>query len=257
MASCYNALCVSSELTADLRHLGSSPRVCTAWALLSMGPVMTPKFALLQGTSLVVLMSVMQVACSRAIADPASDAWDAGLQGSGWQRRQQAELVMRTAADDAERQPDQLSARSRAGALLPCSIPPYTAPLPDGPLPAELQALIKDVTQELETMFVSSAATGGSATIVYGDRVLLSYGFGTTTAGGTSKCNGDTVFRVGSISKVFTDLLLYRFAEEGSVSVTTSVSELAPNYSPAWPRGKTATPQGTTLRDLGSHMAGL
>ena len=45
--------------------------------------------------------------------------------------------------------------------------------------------------------------------------------------------------------------------EEGSVSATASVTDLAPDYSPAWPRGKTATPKGTTLRDLGSHMAGL
>jgi CubicO group peptidase (beta-lactamase class C family) len=194
----------------------------------------------------------LQAPTALAAPSDALGAWDAGLQGAGWQRQQRAELLQSAAQRRSE-----LSVRSHAGPLLPCPVPPETPPLPDGPLPAELDALMKDVEQELETMFTSSAATGGSATIVYGDRVLLSYGFGTTTAGGTTKCNGETVFRVGSISKVFTDLLLYRFAEEGSVSISTSVTELAPNYSPTWPQGKTATPQGTTLRDLGSHMAGL
>jgi CubicO group peptidase (beta-lactamase class C family) len=205
---------------------------------------------------LVVAPSLLWVVAGTADAEHAAwQTWDDGLQGAAWQRLQRTELLEAAAASQAAAAG---GAAAAAGPLLPCPVPPVAAPLPDGPLPANLQALLADVRKELETMFTASAATGGSATIVYGDRVLLSYGYGTTTAGAGGKpCDGDTVFRVGSISKVFTDLLLQRFAEEGSVSTTTSVAELAPNFNPAWPRGKTATPHGMTLRDLGSHMAGL
>ncbi len=226
------------------------PRAPARVAPLLLTPPPPPLLLLLLVSQLSPL-TILHAPCALA-ALPAGSlevAWDFGLQGAGWQREQRAELLQSAARRERSHAP--------TGSLLPCPVPPGTPPLPGGPLPPELQRLMEDVEQELETMFTASAATGGSAVIVYGDRVLLSYGFGKTTAGGTTKCNGETVFRVGSISKVFTDLLLYRFAEEGSVSLSTSVSHLAPNYHPAWPRGKKATPQGTTLRDLGSHMAGL
>lgn len=96
--------------------------------------------------------------------------------------------------------------------------------------------------------------------------MLFTHGWGTRTAANASargsapevlEVDGDTIFRIGSISKLFTDLMLYRLAEEGAVDPYAPITDLAPDYAPAWPAGTTPTPRAATLRDLGSHMAGL
>lgn len=73
-----------------------------------------------------------------------------------------------------------------------------------------------------------------------------------------NKPTGDSIFRIGSISKVFTDLMLHRLDEEGGdVNLFTPITQLAPEYRPAWPAGIKPSPKGGSLRDLGSHKAGL
>ena len=81
------------------------------------------------------------------------ERWDLDIQGSAWRRRQHANL-------EAQQE------RGATGPLLPCSVPPVTAPLPEGPLPAELESMLADLRKDLETMFVQSGATGGSVPLV-------------------------------------------------------------------------------------------
>jgi CubicO group peptidase (beta-lactamase class C family) len=175
-----------------------------------------------------------------------SSGWDAGLQGAEWRQCQRAELRGDTGA------------AATAGPLEPCPVPAIPTPLPNGSLPPQIAALVATTEADLNALFAKSKATGGAAVLVYGDQLLLSMGFGAKKAGGAAgDIDGDTIFRIGSISKVFTDLLLYRLAEEGAVDPFSPVTDLAPDFSPAWPAGATPTPKGFSLRDLGSHMAGL
>ena len=103
-------------------------------------------------TGILLPLALLCVASSTAAAADAA-RWDQGLQGSEWQRRVAHELVQQH--NDAP-----------AAALLPCPVPPVTAPLPEGPLPAELESMLADLQKDLETMFLQSGATGGSASLV-------------------------------------------------------------------------------------------
>lgn len=174
--------------------------------------------------------------------------WDAGLQSPSWQQRQQRELRELSAASLSQ---------ATAGPLEPCPRPPQPVALPDE-LPAAVRTLINDTEKSLDALFAKSQVTGGVGVLVYGDRVLLTRGYGSTRRGsGGRAVDGKTVFRVGSISKVFTDLMLMQRHEAGTISMDDPITKFAPAYSPKWPRGKKPTPRAGTLRDLGSHMAGL
>ena len=149
--------------------------------------------------------------------------------------------------------------RRGSDGLDPCPRPPVPVPLPEK-LPNAIVALIAKTRSDLDALFAKSNVTGGVATLVYGDRVLLTHSYGSTRRPGDASGSApdeSTLFRIGSISKVFTDTILYQQHENGAVSLDDPIEKLAPDYAPAWPRGKTPTPRGGTLRDLGSHMAGL
>ncbi|MGL4554692.1 MAG: serine hydrolase [Gemmataceae bacterium] len=67
-----------------------------------------------------------------------------------------------------------------------------------------------------------------------------------------AKATPDTVYRVGSVSKLFTDLAVMKLVEEGKIDLDGPL----PKYVPGW---KMADDRGDkiTLRQLMSHRAGL
>jgi D-alanyl-D-alanine-carboxypeptidase/D-alanyl-D-alanine-endopeptidase len=83
-----------------------------------------------------------------------------------------------------------------------------------------------------------------------GERHVVAYG---TRAIGGTPVTGDTVFEIGSMSKVFTGLLLSDMALKGLVRLDEPVGELLPpgTVTPTW-SGKQIT-----LIDLATHTAGL
>lgn len=65
--------------------------------------------------------------------------------------------------------------------------------------------------------------------------------------------DGDTVFEIGSVTKVFTSILLADMARRGEVDVQDSVGKYLPsNASTGWKNGRTIT-----LADLATHTSGL
>jgi CubicO group peptidase (beta-lactamase class C family) len=180
------------------------------------------------------------------IATPLS-SWDAGLQSPKWRQQQQrafflddvaaargAKHYYHSPAGDPKVKP--ASARdtvraSATGVLQPCDIIVTTPPLPT-PLPQELQTMVAQVEQGLDQMFNGSGATGGVGILVYGDQVLTTHGYGTMRAGQGKLPTGDSIFRIGSISKVFTDLMLFRLDEDEdeNIHLSTPITQLAPEF---------------------------
>jgi len=86
---------------------------------------------------------------------------------------------------------------------------------------------------------------------VEGDAVHV-YGYGQLSRENPIAPDGDTVFEIGSISKVFTGLLLAEMCQRGEVSLETPLAELLPaGVTPP------ATKQPMTLIHLATHRSGL
>jgi len=93
---------------------------------------------------------------------------------------------------------------------------------------------------------------GMSVGVACGDRVLLK-GYGSVKRGGDVKPDADTVYEIGSISKVFTGVLLAILAGDGTVRLDQPVQELLPDSVkvPAFNERR------ITLLDLTTHTAAL
>ena len=83
-----------------------------------------------------------------------------------------------------------------------------------------------------------------------GGRRVISYGH--PAKGDPRRVDGDTVFEIGSITKVFTALLLSDAVERGEVSLSDPVSRYLPATVKVPQRGR-----AITLGDLASHVSGL
>jgi CubicO group peptidase (beta-lactamase class C family) len=78
-------------------------------------------------------------------------------------------------------------------------------------------------------------------------------GYGALEKGDPRVLNGDTVFEIGSVTKVFTSLLLSDMAQRGQVALTDPVSK----YLPASVRMPQRNGKQITLQDLATHTSGL
>lgn len=76
--------------------------------------------------------------------------------------------------------------------------------------------------------------------------------YGSPAKGDWRSLDGDTVFEIGSISKVFTSLLLADAVERGEVALTDPVSRFLPATVRMPARGR-----AITLQDLATHTSGL
>src|SRR5262249_3842986 len=84
-----------------------------------------------------------------------------------------------------------------------------------------------------------------------GDCRIVAHGAAGTAAAPVTP-DGDTVFEIGSVTKVFTGLLLAEMASRGEVAFDTPVSALLPGCAPFPARGRPIT-----LLDLAMHVSGL
>jgi CubicO group peptidase (beta-lactamase class C family) len=78
-------------------------------------------------------------------------------------------------------------------------------------------------------------------------------GYGRLRRDAQGPADGGTIFEIGSVTKVFTGLLLADLAEDGTVGLDDPLA----SYLPAWVRVPTFKGHQVTLGDLASHAAGL
>ena len=89
-----------------------------------------------------------------------------------------------------------------------------------------------------------------SVALVDAEGIVWAEGFGEQTPG--VPATTETVYRVGSVSKLFTDLAVMQLAERGEIDIDAPVRRYLPDFAPGNPSG---TP--ITLRQLMSHRSGL
>ena len=133
--------------------------------------------------------------------------------------------------------------------LLAGLVVPSTAQ-PAGSAPATLSDA--DITRILaDRIDVQRQSVGIVVGVIEpGGRRVVSYGH--LAKGDPRRVDADTVFEIGSITKVFTSLLLSDAVERGEVSLSDPVSRYLPATVKVPQRGR-----AITLGDLASHVSGL
>ncbi|MCO6453888.1 MAG: serine hydrolase [Pirellulaceae bacterium] len=91
-----------------------------------------------------------------------------------------------------------------------------------------------------------------SISLIDGDRTVWEGGFGYQDADGKVPATAQTVYRVGSVSKLFTDIAVMQLVEQGRLDLDVPVTRYLPAFAPASP-GAAAV----TLRQLMAHTSGL
>jgi serine-type D-Ala-D-Ala carboxypeptidase/endopeptidase len=79
------------------------------------------------------------------------------------------------------------------------------------------------------------------------------FAYGRPAKGGLRPLNGETIFEIGSISKVFTSLLLADMSVRGEVALSDPANKYLPSRVKMPERGGTSI----TLQDLAMHISGL
>jgi CubicO group peptidase (beta-lactamase class C family)/D-alanyl-D-alanine dipeptidase len=91
-----------------------------------------------------------------------------------------------------------------------------------------------------------------SIVLVDKDSTVWARGFGHANPRDTVAATARTIYRVGSVSKLFTDIALMRLVERGALDLDAPVTRYLPDFHPANPFGG-----DITLRQLMTHHSGL
>ena len=91
-----------------------------------------------------------------------------------------------------------------------------------------------------------------SIAVVEGPRVVWARGFGLAKPEEGAAATASTVYRVGSVSKLFTDMAVMQLVEQGKLDLDSPVSRYLPDFAPRNPFGKPIT-----VRQMMSHRSGL
>ena len=83
------------------------------------------------------------------------------------------------------------------------------------------------------------------------DRRIISYG--AVRQGDSQTIDGDTVFEIGSVTKVFTSLLLADMMQRGEVALDDPITK----YLPPGLNTPTRNGRSITLHDVATHTSGL
>ncbi len=90
--------------------------------------------------------------------------------------------------------------------------------------------LNKALTAYFEEAIASGDIIGAGVSIVKGDSIVISEGFGKRNVKFNDKVDKETVFRLGSISKGFAGVLAAKLKSEGVLDWTDKVSDYIPNF---------------------------
>jgi CubicO group peptidase (beta-lactamase class C family) len=88
--------------------------------------------------------------------------------------------------------------------------------------------------------------------LVDNQRVVWAQGFGSQDAAEKIPASAHTVYRVGSVSKLFTDIGVMQLVERGEINLDAPVTQYTPDFTPHNPFDKPIT-----LRELMAHRSGL
>lgn len=122
--------------------------------------------------------------------------------------------------------------------------------------PAEIPAKYAEAVRVLEKFVAAEVEQKRlpalSIALVDDQQLIWSKGFGHIDLGKTRPATAETVYRVGSVSKLFTDIAVMQLVEKGVLDLDAPVSTYLPDFKP-----KNQFDKPITLRMLMAHRSGL
>ncbi|KAK3739509.1 hypothetical protein QZH41_005067 [Actinostola sp. cb2023] len=131
-------------------------------------------------------------------------------------------------------------------------IPPLLPPLPS-PLPHQLQEILDKFDGYVKSLVNADGLPAISANIYYRDSVIWTGHYGRKKLGG-NKPDDKTRYRIGSISKVFPVLMMYKLFEQGKIS---SIDDPLNKYAKNFVINNPFTAESITLRQIANQLSGL
>jgi CubicO group peptidase (beta-lactamase class C family)/D-alanyl-D-alanine dipeptidase len=126
---------------------------------------------------------------------------------------------------------------------------PPTVPAADG-YGAVVAALEPFIQRQLTDKDIPAL----SIALVDDQRIVWARGFGVANPKDSVPATAATIYRVGSVSKLFTDIGVMRLVERGLLDLDAPITRYLPDFAPHNPfKG----PPPVTLRELMAHRAGL
>ena len=110
-----------------------------------------------------------------------------------------------------------------------------------------------DLSEELNTYLTDAHDQGvfnGAVLVAQGDSILFSGGYGFADMEKRIPITVETRFRVGSLSKQFTTVMILQLVEEGEIKLNDNISKYLPNY-------RRDTGERVTIDHLLKHMSGI
>lgn len=91
---------------------------------------------------------------------------------------------------------------------------------------------LAELEKTIEVEVAASKTPGAAVVIISGDKVVFAKGFGKTSAEGGSAVTPDTLFRMGSTTKMFTAASLVTLAASGKIKLDAPIGNYVKNLSP-------------------------
>jgi CubicO group peptidase (beta-lactamase class C family)/D-alanyl-D-alanine dipeptidase len=132
------------------------------------------------------------------------------------------------------------------------SVADIVSPQPEPVAATEYTAVIDRLQSVIRHEVEQKQLPAFSISLVDHERVVWSDGFGFQDAKQKIPATADTVYRVGSVSKLFTDIAVMQLVESGELNLDTPVQEYVPDFQPQNPFDIPIT-----LRQLMTHRSGL
>lgn len=118
----------------------------------------------------------------------------------------------------------------------------------------EIRAVLATIESDIEKARIKKQIVGLSAAIVYDQDVLWSKGFGFADLDKKVPADSATVYRVGSITKVFTALMLMQLRDAGKLSLDDPIEKYLPEFKI---KSRFPDARPATFRQVVAHYSGL
>lgn len=120
------------------------------------------------------------------------------------------------------------------------------------PPAADYEAVVATLQPFIEHEMRAKELPAISIALVDDQKIVWARGFGFARPDDSVAATAKTVYRVGSVSKLFTDIAIMQLVEQGKLDLDAPVSRYVPTFEPKNPFGGEIT-----LRELMSHRSGL